>query len=193
MGPVYAQESGLALDQVALFISAGIVGGAALQYPFGWLSDRFDRRWIIVLATSGAALAGLLLTFLGGSEANLMYLGAFLFGAFAIPLYSLSVAHANDFAGAEDYVALSATLTLSFAVGAAIGPAIAAQVIQLTEPRYFFTYTSVLHGGFILFTLYRMTRRAAPASGQKGRYTPLLRTSPMHIRVFKRLKGEEQA
>jgi MFS family permease len=193
MGPVYAQESGLLVDQVALFISAGIVGGAALQYPFGWLSDRFDRRWIIVLATSGATLAGILLTYLGGSQAEMMYLGAFLFGAFAIPLYSLSVAHANDFAGPEDYVALSATLTLSFAVGAAVGPAIASQVIQLTEPRYFFTYTSVLHGSFILFTLYRMTRRAAPSSEHKGRYTPLLRTSPLHIRVFKRLKGEEQA
>ncbi|MEJ1995962.1 MAG: MFS transporter [Limibacillus sp.] len=191
MGPVYATESGLAVEQVALFISAGIVGGAALQYPFGWLSDRFDRRKIVIVATAGATLAGLFLTFLGGERAEMMYLGAFLFGAFAIPLYSLSVAHANDFAGPGDYVALSATLTLSFALGAAVGPAIAGQVIALTDPRYFFTYTSVLHGSFILFVLYRMTRRRSPGSDQKGKYTPLLRTSPMHIRVFKRLKGEE--
>jgi hypothetical protein len=49
----------------------------------------------------------------------------------------------------------------------------------------------VLHGSFILFVLDRMTRRRSPGSDQKGKYTPLLRTSPMHIRVFKRLKGEE--
>ena len=162
-----------------------------MQYPFGWLSDRFDRRKIIILATLGATLAGLFLTFTGGSDPALTYLGAFLFGAFAIPLYSLSVAHANDFAGPEDYVALSATMTLSFAIGAAVGSAIAAEVIRLTDPRYFFAYTSAVHGAFILFTLFRMTRRKSPEAGQKGRYTPLLRTSPLHIRVFKRLKGEE--
>ncbi len=192
MGPVYAQEVGLVVEQVALFISAGIVGGAALQYPMGWLSDRLDRRKVVILATAGATLAGLFLSFVAGERPEFLYLGAFLFGAFAIPLYSLSVAHANDFAGPGDYVALSATLTLSFALGAAVGPAIAAQVIELTAPRFFFAYTSIIHGAFILFVLYRMARRASPGMDQKGKYTPLLRTSPMHIRVFKRLKGEEE-
>ncbi|MDH3582526.1 MAG: MFS transporter, partial [Hyphomicrobiales bacterium] len=50
IGPLYAEGVGLSVAGVALFMSAGIVGGAVLQLPFGYLSDRFDRRWMVILA-----------------------------------------------------------------------------------------------------------------------------------------------
>ena len=62
IGPLYAEAMGLDVAGVALFMSAGIVGGAALQFPLGYLSDLLDRRWMIILATLGAMLAGLLLS-----------------------------------------------------------------------------------------------------------------------------------
>jgi MFS family permease len=98
IGPIYAQDLGLDITGVAAFMSAGILGGALLVYPLGWLSDRLDRRLVLVIATAGAALAGLQLTLTAGGAVWLAYLGAFLFGAFALPLYSLSAAHANDHA-----------------------------------------------------------------------------------------------
>ena len=54
MGPIYAQDIGFTQAEIATFMGITVIGGLALQFPVGWLSDRFDRRWVIV----GAALAG---------------------------------------------------------------------------------------------------------------------------------------
>ena len=83
VGPLYAQDMGLDLDGVALFMTLGIAVGLISQYPLGWISDRVDRRWAIIGATVGASLGCGLLTF-GGVE--MIYAGVLLFGAFAVPL-----------------------------------------------------------------------------------------------------------
>ena len=96
VGPLYAETLGLSLANVATFISLGVIGGAILQYPLGLLSDRYDRRWILIAATCGAVFSGLFISLIAGSDIGMVYIGIFFFGAFSLPLYSLSAAHAND-------------------------------------------------------------------------------------------------
>lgn len=96
MGPIYASDIGFDTTGVATFMSAGIIGGAVLQLPLGWLSDRLDRRWVLIIATLGAAAAGFVLSYAAGTSHSMALTGIFMFGAFALPLYSLSAAHAND-------------------------------------------------------------------------------------------------
>ncbi len=183
MGPLYASEIGFDTTGVATFMAAGIIGGAALQLPLGWLSDRFDRRWILVVATSGAAASGLLLSYYGGQSQFLAMAGIFLFGAFALPLYSLSAAHANDRAKPGQYVILAAGLSFFFSIGAMAGPVIAAQVLKLFGTQFFFTYTSLVHLVFVAVTLWRMAVRATPDMKAKKRYANLLRTSPFMYKL----------
>ena len=57
MGPVYAARAGYGEDWVALFMSAGILGGAVLQWPLGVLSDRGDRRKVLAIAASYIVIA----------------------------------------------------------------------------------------------------------------------------------------
>lgn len=182
IGPLYAEKMGLDVSGVALFISAGIVGGAALQFPFGYLSDRFDRRWTVILATAGATLAGLWLTRADGASATMIYAGSFLFGAFALPLYSLSVAHANDHAKPDQYLLVAAGLIFFFALGASVGPFVASIVIDRFGAPAFFTYTSIVHGGLILATIVRMVKRPKVPAAARARFDALLRTSPELIR-----------
>jgi MFS family permease len=186
IGPIYAGEMGLDVTGIAIFMSAGIVGGAVLQFPLGMLSDRFDRRWTLIIATTGASLAALFLTFFAGAEANLLYLGAFAFGAFALPLYSLSAAHANDHAKKGQFVLVAAGLTLFFSIGASMGPLIASLVIEQFGAPAFFTYTSVIHASLIVTVLYRMTRRASVPAHARSRFVTLLRTSPAIYRLARR-------
>ncbi len=186
IGPLYADEMGLDITGIAFFMSAGILGGAALQFPFGYLSDRFDRRWIVIVATAGAAISGLFLTFISGGTPQLLYAGAFAFGAFALPLYSLSAAHANDQAEAGQYVLLAAGLTLFFSLGASVGPIIASLVIEQFGAPMFFAYTSIVHASLIVSALYRMTRRASVPRHARSRFVTLLRTSPAVFRLARR-------
>lgn len=183
IGPVYAQDVGMAVGQIAVFIGAAVLGGALAQYPLGMLSDRLDRRLVLIAATGGAAAAGFFLGTPGSPDISLLYLGAFLFGAFAIPLYSLSIAHANDHAGSGDFVQLAAGLILFFAIGASIGPFLASLIMARFGGSAFFLYTTAIHGSFVLFVLYRMVQRSAVARSLKRGYVGLLRTSPVMMRI----------
>jgi len=182
-GPLYAQGMGLDVDGVALFMSLGIFGGAICQYPLGWLSDRVDRRFALLLATGGAAGASLLLSTLSPDVPTLIFAGGLLFGSFAMPLYSLSVAHANDFADPGTYVELAAGLTLFYALGASVGPLIASILIGAFGSPSFFLYTACLHGALVVFVVFRMTRRAPVPASRRERFVGLLRTSPALFRL----------
>jgi len=179
VGPLYAERMGLDTAEIATFIALNIVGGALLQYPLGYLSDRYDRRWLVIAATLGAAIAGLLLTWVPPGAVNSIYFGSFLFGAFAIPLYSLSVAHANDRADTSQYVLVAAGLLFIYALGASVGPFIGSLVIEHFGAPYFFAYTSLMHASLVLATLFRMTKRPRVANEARERFAMLLRTSPM--------------
>jgi MFS family permease len=193
IGPLYGQEMGLDVAGIAFLMSAGILGGAVLQLPLGYLSDRFDRRWVLIACTGGAALAGLFLTFVSGGAPLALYAGAFAFGAFALPLYSLSAAHANDRADAGQYVLLAAGLTLFFSLGAAVGPIVASVVIEQLGAPMFFAYTSVIHFSLIFTALYRMARRPGVPRHRRSRFVMLLRTSPAIFRLARRAAQREPA
>jgi MFS family permease len=177
VGPIYAEASGFSVADVATFMSAGILGGAVLQYPLGRLSDRGDRRLVLLAATTGAVAAALGITLVAGNDPHLNFVGIFLFGAFSLPLYSLAAAHANDHAGRGQFVQISAGLLAFFSAGAMIGPAMAAFLVQFGGPSQLFNYISAIHGLLVLVTLYRIARRgAAPVAGRRG-FAMLLRTS----------------
>ncbi len=177
VGPIYARDIGLSVADVATFMSAGILGGAILQYPFGYLSDRGDRRYVLLMATTGAVLSGLGITYLAGSSPALNFAGIFLFGAFSLPLYSLAAAHANDHAKKGEFVQVAAGLLFFFSLGATIGPVSAAAFVQFGGPKLLFNYISLIHALLIFATIWRMRARGAvPVEGRR-RFSGLLRTS----------------
>lgn len=191
IGPLYARELGFDTGQVALFMNAGIVGGAALQFPLGLLSDRVDRRWALLIATTGAVVAGLCVNAVASPLA--VYAAAFAFGAFALPLYSLAAAQANDRAEeGDDYVLISAGLLFTFSVGAIIGPLTASALVQAFGPQALFLWTSTVHAAMALLTVAQMVRRAPVPRERRGRFVNLLRTSPAFSRLARRERGQDR-
>ncbi|MEJ8573342.1 MFS transporter [Microbaculum marinum] len=193
IGPLYAESMGLDVAQIATFMGAGIVGGAALQIPLAIFSDKLDRRWTLLAATSGAVLAGLLLSATGPGEPWRLYLGIFLFGAFALPLYSLSAAHANDLAPPGQYVLVAAGLTFFFAVGAMVGPLVSSWTIETFGASSLFMFTSAVHGAFILIALWRIAAGKRIPRSARTRFVSLLRTSPAIFRLAERRDGRKES
>lgn len=178
VGPLYAHEIGLGIAGVAFFMSAGIAGGALLQMPLGWLSDRFDRRRVMLFATAGASLAGVVLAAFSGTTEYVAYGTALLFGAFAMPLYSLSAAHANDFAKPDQYATVAAGLLFTFAIGAAIGPVLGSIAIGYLGPPGLFFYIAVAHASLIVWALIRMAVRPTVPREERVRYKPEMHPMP---------------
>src|SRR5690606_29360585 len=96
LSPVYAQDIGMSVADVATFVSVSIIGGVLIQYPLGYASDRHDRRIVLLVTTGLAMAAALALGLFAGGDRLLNFALVFVFGSFAMPLYSLSAAHAND-------------------------------------------------------------------------------------------------
>jgi MFS family permease len=166
LAPVYAQSLGFSTFGVALFMSAFIVGGALIQFPLGRFSDRLDRRWIIACTCAVASIGGLALALLGhvGAERPyLLYPLAFFFGAAMLPLYSLSIAHANDRLVRSEFIEASATLLLVNALASVVGPSLAAFIIAHGTMASLFFYTAAVHLLMTIFTVARITMvHAAP-------------------------------
>ncbi|MHA7970603.1 MFS transporter [Rhizobium sp. CAU 1783] len=178
LGPIYADGIGMSVTSIATFMSVGIFAGVVLQYPLGHYSDKLDRRLIILIATFGAFAAGLFLTFVAGTNALLNFVGIFFFGAFAMPLYSLCSAHANDHAAPGQHALVSAGSLFFWSLGAVIGPLFASFMLDMFGPRALFIYMVVVLLGFMVYTLSRMmVREGVPTAERSMRFRNLLRTS----------------
>ena len=193
ISPLYAQDIGLDEAGVALFISAGIAGGVLLQYPLGWLSDRINRRSAIAISTGGAVFAGLFLSFVAREDATLNMVGIFLFGAFAMPIYSLSAAHANSRADSSQYVLVAAGLTFFFSIGAIFGPIVASMVMERLGTSALFVYTSAIHGVLLVYTGVRQLTGPKLGKDSYGGFVALLRTSPVLFRLAQRPRNSNGA
>jgi MFS family permease len=166
LAPVYARDGGIPLGLIPLFVSLVVLGGALAQWPLGRLSDRIDRRIVLVaLCLFSAGVAGLFIAMPAllahPDEATTAKLAlAALFGIGALPVYWVSFAHANDLADRSEAVDVSSSLLLLFAVAAILGPIIAAGLMRLGSPEALFMHTAAVHLVVALAVAYRMTRRA---------------------------------
>ncbi|MFC3231087.1 MFS transporter [Marinibaculum pumilum] len=196
LAPLYPQSLGMSETNVASFVSAAVIGGAVALWPLGWLSDRRDRRLVIAGICIGAAIASLGLTTLSALPFVALAAIAFLYGATALPAYSLSIAHANDHADPGMSVSLSGSLLLLWGVGATIGPTVAAFAMELGgSATLLFAFTGIAFALLAAFTIYRMTVRPAPTEAQKETFVYVPRTSPAVFQLDPRGEdgGEDEA
>ncbi|MBO6754992.1 MAG: MFS transporter [Roseibium sp.] len=170
LAAVYAGGVGLALTSITLFASLPILAGALAQVPVGYLSDRVDRR-IVLLAVAALALATDIAFVVLAPEsriANLLLVGAF--GAAIFAMYPIIVAHANDHAPPGTSIQVSGGLLMVFGIGSIVGPLVAGVLMSEVGPRGLFLTTIAAHVVMIVFTLWRMTQRSAVAESDKGSF-----------------------
>jgi len=163
LGPAYAETTGLSEDQISILMAACIAGGIALQWPIGRLSDRIDRRIVIEFVALATLFTSLLML---NTNAASMYMGTLtwaVFGAFAFVIYPLSLAHGQDLARPEDVVATSGTIVFCYGVGAALGPAVGAVVMDLASPAAFPIWLGASNGLLVIVGMLRLfVRRRLP-------------------------------
>lgn len=193
LSPVYAQAIGMSVTDVATFVSVSIIGSALIQYPLGYASDRYDRRIVLLATTALAMAAALALALFAGGDRMLNFALVFVFGAFAMPLYSLSAAHANDRAARHEFAMLNAALMLFYSIGAIGGPFAAAAMMEWIGPQALFLFSAAVYVVFIVLILWRMRARSPAPDEERGRFTALLRTSTIFARLAQRQPGRGDA
>jgi MFS family permease len=130
---------GLDIFSVSLVMAAGVIGGAVFLWPLGRLSDTMDRRVVILMSMTGA-IAACALSFLLSVE-YLPFL-VFVFGGCVMPIYALSLAHAADQVE-QSFLEIGTGILIMNAVGATVGPSLAAFFMQLWGASAFFGFCGV--------------------------------------------------
>ena len=166
IGSIYALKNGLTIEQVSIFMFTFIIGGAINQYLIGYLSDRYDRRTVLVTVAFLASFFCILAVIFGTSFISLLII-TFIFGGLTVPLYAIAIAHTNDFLNKKEMVAASAGLQLAGGAGLTVGPLLGGLSIDLIGAAGFWIYLFVIHSSLGIFGLYRMSiRDAVPLEDQ---------------------------
>lgn len=167
LGVVFGLAKGLPLFSVSLMMALPPLGVIVSQYPIGWVSDRIDRRTIIMLLSVLAAVIAAV-TLAGG-----YYLSRFMlislvtaFGVVSLPIYSLVVAHANDHLEKEQVLGASARLILLYGVGSIIGPILVGALMRRIGGDGFLIYMIVVHAALAGFVFWRRSRRPEHVKAQ---------------------------
>jgi len=172
MSSVYGAQAGLSVAQISTFVATFFIGAVFLQYPIGWISDRMDRRLlVIVLSVIGAAgsIGGMVF----GPVFVPLLISAFVVGGVSNPLYSLLVAHTNDYLEHEDMAAASGGLVFINGLGAVFGPLVVGAMMENLGPGGFYLFTAILFMILVAYASYRSTQRAGVATEDTGAYVAM--------------------
>ncbi len=183
MAPVFGQRLALEESQIALLMGATILGGATLQWPIGHLSDRIDRRTVLVLTSFATAVVAAAAAFIVIEERPGLVASAFVYGGLMFSLYGISVAHANDHLEPGQVLGATQGLLLVYGFGALCGPLLGGFAMQGVGPVGLPVISAVTATLLGLFGLYRMTRRAPPPVEEQTEFVPLVRTSPVALEM----------
>ena len=161
---VYAATMNFSIFQISLVTFLLAVSGAVSQWPIGKLSDMFDRRKVIIIVTFAAAFFAFCAIlssrqmYLPGDLATSkfwFYVFLILFSFCSLPMFSLILAHTNDFIPKEKFVAAGASLQFIFGMGAMAGPFLCSIFMGMVGPNGFFIFLLFFHSVIGAYGVYR--------------------------------------
>jgi MFS family permease len=167
LSSLYGSQIGLSTKQAAFYAAAIVGGGLIAQWPVGRLSDRIDRRLVIAGLGIATAAVSTAIVFFSPTDFLVAMLSAVAVGMAVQPLYAIAVAHAFDHAAAEDFVATSSGMLLSFGIGSIIGPLAASMIMSHTGPSGLYIMIIAANILMVIFILARVLTREAPTGEEK--------------------------
>jgi MFS family permease/pimeloyl-ACP methyl ester carboxylesterase len=173
-GVVYATAAGFNRFATAAFVGAALAGGVALQLPLGSWSDRVDRRIVITVTAAVAAIVAVVASQVHTDRRLVLIALTTVAGGSAFPIYSLSVAHLNDYLDDASTVAAGAKMVLINGVGSVAGPIVGSMAVGLVSPGSLFVTLAVAYVIVGSYSAFRMTRRSAAQEEARATFTPVV-------------------
>ncbi|HRX37270.1 MAG TPA: MFS transporter [Aestuariivirga sp.] len=177
LGAVFGLSRGLPLVYVSIMMALPPLGVILSQYPIGLISDRFDRRTIIMLLSLLSAVIAAATLAIGYYLTRVMLITLITaFGVLSLPIYSLVIAHANDHLRKEQVLGASARLVLLYGVGSLVGPILVGNIMRRVGGEGFLVHMIVVYGALAIFAFWRGLRRPEDI---KAESVDVMRVSPV--------------
>ena len=165
---VYATSMNFTIFEISLVTFLLAISGAIAQFPIGKISDIYDRRKVIIFSTFGAAIFSIIAILVTkqmylpdglATSKKWFYIFFILFSFCSLPMFSLILAHTNDYISKDKFVAAGAGLQFTFGLGAISGPFLCSIFMDIIGPNGFFIFLFFFHSIIGLFGVYRMKIR----------------------------------
>ena len=202
---VYAVTMNLTVFEISILLVGTTLAGAIFQWPIGYLSDKYDRRVIVIGCCIASFIFGVLSIMSSGiyfeslvaeemvrfnyfsSDGNMNKTNLFIFiillSGMTLPMFALNLALVNDYIPKEKFVAAGAGLNIIFGLGAMAGPIICSILMSLLGPNGFFIHLFIFLLAIIFFGIYRVNKREYE-DNPESTFTPLPREiTPLGIEL----------
>ncbi len=157
--PIYATTNGVEQAQVGLLMFVMQTGLLFVQYPLGILSDRMDRRRVLLITCIIIVSAGTLAMFASFQHMMLFMIIFMIFAGAVETIYSVANAHSNDRADPGDYVPLSSTLLVAWSAAATVVPLAVTALTPSLGQKTFIGAAVLVAAAYGVFTLWRLNER----------------------------------
>ena len=165
---VYATSMNFTILEISIVTFLLAISGAIAQFPVGKISDIYDRRKVIIFSTFGAAIFSVLTIIVSrqmylpdglATSKTWFYIFFILFSFCSLPMFSLILAHTNDYIAKEKFVAAGAGLQFIFGFGAISGPFLCSIIMDVIGSNGFFIFLFFFHSLIGIYGIYRMKIR----------------------------------
>ena len=165
---VYATSMNFTILEISIVTFLLAISGAIAQFPIGKISDIYDRRKVIIFSTFGAAIFAIFSILVSrqmylpeglATSKTWFYIFFILFSFCSLPMFSLILAHTNDYISKEKFVAAGAGLQFTFGFGAISGPFLCSIIMDLVGSNGFFIFLFFFHSLIGVYGIYRMKIR----------------------------------
>jgi MFS family permease len=168
--PVFADEYEIVEFQLSLYMGAAIFGAFVLQFPVGYLSDRYDRRTVLLFLLAISTTAGITnIAFAQQGYFSAMFVATGMTCGLVACIYPLSIAEAFDRLRQSEMVAAMGSMILAFSVGGILGPFFAAMAMTQYGGAalfYFLAAVQLVLAGFVAYQM--VARQALPVEEQES-------------------------
>lgn len=187
--PVYLQDNAKPEDEVGWVMMAMILGGTLLQYPFGRMSDKVDRRKVMLGMSLLCVLAFILFIPDIYNTPWLMSLAVFM-GAGAFIIYPLSTSYTIDHVTHDEMVSAISTLLLSYGVGSTLGPLLPSALMDWVGPNGLCYYLLAVAITISLIIAYSIINTPTDKDEESTNFTTYPRTTPSALPTEEQIDQE---
>ena len=192
LSSVYAISMNLSIFEVSVLLILITLAGAVFQFPLGYISDKMDRRKVIIFSGMAAIVFCILAILFSGTsltnaftqnltkfnyfstalEKSKLFLFITLLAGATLTMFPIILAYVNDNISKEKFVAAGSGLNIIFGLGAMGGPVICSLAMEKFGPNGFFLYIIAFLTLMVVFGIYRINKNAYEENPESS-FTPL--------------------
>ena len=179
--PIHATAKGYSQQEVATLLFAMPLGTLLFQIPFGWISDRTDRRYVLIAAALLVVIAGIAASRFDGATLAVLIVIYVVWSGASESIYSLASAHANDRAGKDDLVTLSSSMLFAWSVSGFVIPGIGTALTAVYGTQSFMYVATAIAAAYCLFVIWRVVQARAVPADETGSFSPMTAQAPLPV------------